>query len=71
MQDSRILNLVVQETIKGLGAYWFILEKLALLHVLKWNICVFSVKLIKFLLLISRKSSSDTNILILKKAVTL
>lgn len=31
MHDPRMQNLVAKETLKGLGAYWFILEKLALL----------------------------------------
>ena len=31
MCDPRMQQLVQEETLKGLGAYWFILEKLALL----------------------------------------
>ncbi len=31
MHDPRIQNLVSVETFKGVGAYWFIMEKLALL----------------------------------------
>ena len=31
MHDPRMQNLLAKETLKGTGAYWFIIEKLELL----------------------------------------
>ena len=66
MHDPRMQNLLAKETLKGTGAYWFIIEKLELLPESR-----LSVRSIRFLLFISRKSFSDTSFSTLKRMAIL
>ena len=72
MHDPRMQNLLAKETLKGTGAYWFIIEKLELLPESRaQNTCALSVRSIRFLLLISRKSFSDTSFSTLRRMAIL
>lgn len=73
MHDPRMQNLLAKETLKGTGAYWFIIENWSYCpsRVLRWNTCALSVRSIRFLLLISRKSFSDTSFSTLKRMAIL
>lgn len=69
MHDPRMQYLLKMEKLKGTGAYWFVIEKLAMLpaHVSIWSFCVLTARCIRYLLLMSRRSFSVTSFLILKR----
>lgn len=73
MHDPRMQNLLAKETLKGTGAYWFIIEKLELLPESRAQVEYLRpfCKVHRFLLLISRKSFSDTSFSTLRRMAIL
>lgn len=73
MHDPRMQNLLAKETLKGTGAYWFIIEKLELLPESRAQVEYLRsfCKVHKISLLISRKSFSDTSFSTLKRMAIL
>ena len=59
MHDPRMQYLLKMEKLKGTGAYWFVIEKLAMLpgSWSIWSFCVLTARCIRYLLLMSRDHS--------------
>ena len=63
MHDPRMQYLLKMEKLKGTGAYWFVIEKLAMLpgSCVDMEFCVLTARCIRYLLLMSRRSFSVTS----------